>query len=129
MRGSSVVWNCSIKSREHFSEWDSSCRKVMRRKGRSITASPPRPRSLGAPVPGPRSGGLDSGRLLLFCSLSGILQPGRGGQAFSPSFHGRSPRMRILLVADIHANWPALRALDEPFDVCLCLGDLVDYGL
>jgi putative phosphoesterase len=37
--------------------------------------------------------------------------------------------MRILLVADIHANWPALRALDEPHDVCLCLGDLVDYAL
>jgi putative phosphoesterase len=37
--------------------------------------------------------------------------------------------MRILLVADIHANWPALKALDEPHDVCLCLGDLVDYGL
>ncbi len=37
--------------------------------------------------------------------------------------------MRILLVADIHANWPALQALQEPFDVCFCLGDLVDYGL
>ncbi len=38
--------------------------------------------------------------------------------------------MRILLVADIHANWPALQAVaDEPHDVCLCLGDLVDYGL
>ncbi len=37
--------------------------------------------------------------------------------------------MRILLLADIHGNWPALRALDEPCDVCLCLGDLVDYGL
>jgi putative phosphoesterase len=38
--------------------------------------------------------------------------------------------MRILLVADIHANWPALQAVAaEPFDVCLCLGDLVDYGL
>ncbi len=37
--------------------------------------------------------------------------------------------MRILLVADIHANWPALEAITEPFDVCLCLGDLVDYGL
>src|SRR5205823_6631806 len=36
--------------------------------------------------------------------------------------------MRILLVSDIHANWPALAAIDEPFDVCLCLGDLVDYG-
>ena len=37
--------------------------------------------------------------------------------------------MRILLVADIHANWPALEAIDEPHDLCLCLGDLVDYGL
>jgi len=37
--------------------------------------------------------------------------------------------MRILLVADIHANWPALAAIDEPHDLCICLGDLVDYGL
>jgi putative phosphoesterase len=37
--------------------------------------------------------------------------------------------MRILLIADIHANWPALKALDEPHDVCVCLGDLVDYAL
>jgi putative phosphoesterase len=37
--------------------------------------------------------------------------------------------MRILLVADIHANWPALQAIDEPHDTCLCLGDLVDYAL
>ena len=37
--------------------------------------------------------------------------------------------MRILLLADIHANWPALEAIHEPFDVCLVLGDLVDYGL
>lgn len=36
--------------------------------------------------------------------------------------------MRILVVSDIHANWPALAAIDEPYDVCLCLGDLVDYG-
>jgi putative phosphoesterase len=36
--------------------------------------------------------------------------------------------MRILIVSDIHANWPALAAIDEPHDVCLCLGDLVDYG-
>jgi putative phosphoesterase len=36
--------------------------------------------------------------------------------------------MRILIVSDIHANWPALAAINEPFDVCLCLGDLVDYG-
>jgi len=37
--------------------------------------------------------------------------------------------MRILLLADIHANWPALQAVQEPYDVCLVLGDLVDYGL
>ncbi len=37
--------------------------------------------------------------------------------------------MRILLVADIHANWPALQAIDEPHDLCVCLGDLVDYGV
>lgn len=37
--------------------------------------------------------------------------------------------MRILLVADIHANWPALEAVREPHDLCVCLGDLVDYGV
>ena len=36
--------------------------------------------------------------------------------------------MRILVVSDIHANWQALSAIDEPYDLCLCLGDLVDYG-
>lgn len=36
--------------------------------------------------------------------------------------------MRILLLADVHANWPALSAIREPFDTCLFLGDLVDYG-
>ena len=36
--------------------------------------------------------------------------------------------MRILVVSDIHANWSALAAIDEPHDVCICLGDLVDYG-
>jgi putative phosphoesterase len=37
--------------------------------------------------------------------------------------------MRILVIADIHANWPALQVLEEPHDLCFCLGDLVDYGL
>ena len=38
--------------------------------------------------------------------------------------------MRILVLADIHGNWPALQAVaTEPYDVCLCLGDLVDYAL
>lgn len=36
--------------------------------------------------------------------------------------------MRILVVADIHGNRAALEAIREPFDVCICLGDLVDYG-
>src|SRR5438477_3301446 len=36
--------------------------------------------------------------------------------------------MRILVVADIHANRAALDAIKEPFDACLCLGDLVEYG-
>lgn len=36
--------------------------------------------------------------------------------------------MRILLVADIHANRHALDAIRDPFDVCLCMGDLVEYG-
>lgn len=37
--------------------------------------------------------------------------------------------MRILVIADIHANWPALQAIHENFDACLMLGDLVDYCL
>jgi len=36
--------------------------------------------------------------------------------------------MRILVVSDIHANWPALAAINEPHDFAICLGDLVDYG-
>lgn len=36
--------------------------------------------------------------------------------------------MRILLLADIHANWPALAAIDESFDACVFLGDAVDYA-
>ncbi len=35
--------------------------------------------------------------------------------------------MRILLVSDIHANWHALDAIREEFDICVFLGDLVDY--
>lgn len=37
--------------------------------------------------------------------------------------------MKILLLADIHANWAALQAINEPHDLCIFLGDLVDYGL
>lgn len=36
--------------------------------------------------------------------------------------------MRILLIADIHGNRAALEAVREPHDLCLFLGDLVDYG-
>jgi putative phosphoesterase len=37
--------------------------------------------------------------------------------------------MRILLLSDIHANRAALEAIREDFDLCLFLGDLVDYGV
>lgn len=37
-------------------------------------------------------------------------------------------RVKILLLADIHSNWPALQAIKETFDVCLFLGDAVDYA-
>lgn len=36
--------------------------------------------------------------------------------------------MKILVLADIHSNWPALAAIEESFDACLFAGDLVDYG-
>ena len=37
--------------------------------------------------------------------------------------------MKILLIADIHANLEALqKVLDVPHDRAICLGDIVDYG-
>ncbi len=36
--------------------------------------------------------------------------------------------MRLLVVADIHGNRAALESIREPFDACVCVGDLVDYG-
>jgi putative phosphoesterase len=36
--------------------------------------------------------------------------------------------MKILVLADIHANWTALASIQEAFDACLFAGDLVDYG-
>lgn len=39
--------------------------------------------------------------------------------------------MKLLIISDIHANWPALAAVLEAepdADEILCLGDLVDYG-
>ncbi len=36
--------------------------------------------------------------------------------------------MRLLVVSDIHANWPALRAIQERADLVVCLGDIVSYG-
>jgi protein phosphatase len=36
--------------------------------------------------------------------------------------------MRILIVSDIHANWPALRAIEERADAVFFLGDAVNYG-
>ena len=42
--------------------------------------------------------------------------------------YGGPTRMRLLIVADIHGNRAALEAIREPFDACVCVGDLVDYG-
>lgn len=38
--------------------------------------------------------------------------------------------MRILVISDLHANWPALEAVlgAEPFDHLVVVGDLVSYG-
>lgn len=39
--------------------------------------------------------------------------------------------MKILVVSDIHANWPALQAVlaaERKVDGVVCLGDLVNYG-
>ena len=48
----------------------------------------------------------------------------------SASHRQRLVIMKILVLADIHANWPALAAIaaKETFDACLFAGDLVDYG-
>ncbi len=37
--------------------------------------------------------------------------------------------MRTLVLGDVHSNWLALSAVDESFDHCLVVGDLVDYGV
>ncbi|MEZ6066462.1 MAG: metallophosphoesterase family protein [Planctomycetaceae bacterium] len=36
--------------------------------------------------------------------------------------------MRTLLLADIHSNFHALQAIDESYDRCIVLGDVVEYG-
>ena len=39
--------------------------------------------------------------------------------------------MKVLIISDIHANWPALRAVlekESDADRILCLGDLVNFG-
>jgi len=36
--------------------------------------------------------------------------------------------VRLLVVADVHANWAALAALPADYDRLICLGDLVGFG-
>jgi putative phosphoesterase len=36
--------------------------------------------------------------------------------------------MRIAIISDLHANLAAVESIQEPYDLLLCLGDLVDYG-
>lgn len=49
----------------------------------------------------------------------------RAGPGAKPS---RGRNVRILVIADVHANWSALSAIEEPFDQCLVVGDVVEYG-
>lgn len=34
----------------------------------------------------------------------------------------------LLVISDIHGNWPALQAIREDADAVVCLGDIVSYG-
>jgi putative phosphoesterase len=34
----------------------------------------------------------------------------------------------LLVISDIHGNWPALQAIREEADAVVCLGDIVSYG-
>jgi len=36
--------------------------------------------------------------------------------------------MKLLVVSDIHGNWPALQAIRDEADTVVCLGDIVSYG-
>jgi predicted phosphodiesterase len=36
--------------------------------------------------------------------------------------------MKLLVISDIHGNWPALQAIREEADAIVCLGDIVSYG-
>jgi protein phosphatase len=40
----------------------------------------------------------------------------------------RESRMKIAIISDIHANFPALRSLEENWDELWVIGDLVNYG-
>ena len=35
---------------------------------------------------------------------------------------------KLLVISDIHGNWPALQAIREEADAVVCLGDIVSYG-
>ena len=36
--------------------------------------------------------------------------------------------MKLLVISDLHGNWPALLAIREAADAVVCLGDIVSYG-
>jgi putative phosphoesterase len=36
--------------------------------------------------------------------------------------------VKVVVIADLHANWPALEALPTDYDRLICLGDLVGFG-
>ncbi len=47
-------------------------------------------------------------------------------RAIVPRASHSGSSMKILVVSDIHANWVALQAIEESFDACLFLRDLLD---
>lgn len=36
--------------------------------------------------------------------------------------------MKLLILSDVHANWPALQAIEESADAILFVGDAINYG-
>lgn len=65
------------------------------------------------------------------CRVGEVKSEARSTRGVRVAYHAAgafAASMRILVLADVHANWPALAAIREPFDACLFLGDLVEYG-
>src|SRR5579884_2102930 len=119
MYSRTVVCSRSARSRVRFSASVRRSRRGRRRTDLSIAMSSA-PYRAGGEGPSPSA----SVRRAAVCVYSGE------GAAVKETTADSGPNaMRILLLADIHGNWPALQAVAaQRRDLCLCLGDLVDYG-